>query len=96
MAMAAWAGHLHVVQGLRARDYRWGTDICMQAARSGNLELLEWCLLNGCPWSRPKIVVDAARNDNFDGVVQLTWCSGASKLEEGNYLWMASGYPWWL
>ena len=46
MATAAWAGHMHVVQGLRARDYRWDTDICMQAARSGNLKLLEWCLLN--------------------------------------------------
>ena len=67
MATAAWAGHLHVVQGLRTRDYRWGTDICMQAARSGNLELLKWCLLIGCPWSWPK----AARNDDFGGVVQL-------------------------
>ena len=76
VATAAWAGHLHVVQGLRARDYRWGTDICIQAARSRNLELLEWCLLNGCLWSWPK-VVDAARNDDFGGVVQLDvvqWC----------------------
>ena len=95
MATAAWAGHLHVVQGLRARDYRWGTDICMQAARSGNLQLLEWRLLNGCPWSCPK-VVDVARNDDFGGVMQLDVVQCASKLEEGKYLWMASGYPWWL
>ena len=91
MATAAWAGHLHVVRGLRARDYRWGTDICMQAARCGNLELLEWCLLNGCPWSWPK-VVDAARNDDFGGVVQLDvvqWCievGGGEVLVDGEWV----------
>ena len=91
MATAAWAGHLHVVQGLRARDYRWGMDICMQAARSGNLELLEWCLLNGCPWSWPK-VVDAARNDDFGSEVQLDvvqWCievGGGEVLVDGEWV----------
>ena len=91
MATAARAGHLHVVRGLRARDYRWGMDICMQAARSGNLELLEWCLLNGCPWSWPK-VVDAARNDDFGGVVQLDvvqWCievGGGEILVDGEWV----------
>ena len=50
VATAAWAGHLHVVQGLRARDYRWGTDICMQAARNDDiggvvqLDVVQWCI----------------------------------------------------
>ena len=58
----------------------------MQAARSGNLELLEWCLLNGCPWSWPK-VVDAARNDDFGGVVQLCIeVGGGEVLVDGEWV----------
>ena len=90
MATAARVGHLHVVQGLRARDYRWGMDICMQAARRGNLD----CSSGVCcarPWSWPK-VVDAARNDDFGGVVQLDvvqWCievGGGEILVDGEWV----------
>ncbi|CAM9621209.1 unnamed protein product [Pylaiella littoralis] len=90
MGAAAHGGHLHVVQGLRARGYRWSTGICKQAAGDGHLVLLKWCLLNGCPWSWSE-VVDAARGGDFaDGSLDvLEWCNkvgGGEVLVDGEWL----------
>ncbi|CAM9731491.1 unnamed protein product, partial [Pylaiella littoralis] len=72
MATAAREGHLHLVEGLRARGYPCTMDTCRLATWGGHLELLKWCLFHGCPWSWPK-VVDAAHASGFVAVVK--WCN---------------------
>lgn len=75
MESAAREGHLGVVKGLRERGYRWTPEICAEAAQSGDLELVKWCLLNGCPWSWPKVVKVGQLRGGFQQKWDIyDWC----------------------
>jgi len=66
---AAKKGNLLLLQELRRDGHPWNTELCQAAAWAGHKEVLEWALLNGCPWSW-SVVVDAARLGDREDVVQ--------------------------
>lgn len=77
--------------GLRERGYRWTTEICDLAALSGQVELLKWCLLNGCPWSWPKVAEAGLSYCVFDktGWDVRDWCievGGGEVLVDGAWV----------
>lgn len=95
MGSAAMRGHLHVVRGLRERGYPWTTEICVLAARSGNVEMLKWCYLNGCPWSWPQVVEAGFSSCVIDkvGWAVRNWCIEVSEgeiLVEGEWVPMVA------
>ena len=46
---AARAGHLEVLQWLRAQGCPWDTWTCRTARCQGHVDVLEWCRANGAP-----------------------------------------------
>jgi hypothetical protein len=47
---AAWRGCMDMLQYLRSHDYRWNRDTCFAASSNGHLQILKWCVENGCDW----------------------------------------------
>lgn len=47
-ATAASRNQLYVIKWLRTRQVTWDDSTAFQAAKHGHLELLEWCIDNGC------------------------------------------------
>ena len=50
-ALAARAGDLALLQALREAGHPWNTEVQRCGAWAGHLELLQWALAHGCPWS---------------------------------------------
>ena len=48
--MAAFGGHLEVLQWARAHDCPWSEATCWWAAEHDRLEILKWALANGAPF----------------------------------------------
>jgi len=48
--MAAYHGHLKVLQWLHANGCEWDSVTCSAAAGSGHLDILKWAREQGCPW----------------------------------------------
>jgi hypothetical protein len=46
---AAEGGNLVVLQYLRELGYPWSRDLCLTAVVNGNLKVLKWAFLDGCP-----------------------------------------------
>jgi len=41
--------HLGVLEWLHDIAWTWNVDVCVYAARRGNMEMLKWLLGKGCP-----------------------------------------------
>ena len=65
IAMAAWHGHLEVVQYLRMLDISWDELTCAHAAFNGHLELLIWARAKKCPWNEGTCA-SAAQNGHLE------------------------------
>merc|ERR1719262_62002 len=48
--VAAFNGHLAVLQWARAHGCTWDGTTCAYAAMNGHLEVLKWARAQGCPW----------------------------------------------
>ncbi len=46
---AACVGNLEKLQALREDGWLWDDGTCLEAARGGHLEVLQWARANGCP-----------------------------------------------
>ncbi|CAM9416670.1 unnamed protein product [Phaeothamnion confervicola] len=107
-------GHVHVPKGGRRRTSRraevgartgrsMGREDVRQAKR-GNLEMLQWCRANGCPWSEETCSKAASRGhlqvlqwcrDNgcpWDGMT-CSWAAWRGHLEVLQWA-RANGCPW--
>jgi hypothetical protein len=49
-AVAAYGGHMTILQWLRSNDFPWDEGTPAGAASSGSLEMLQWLRSEGCPW----------------------------------------------
>jgi len=76
-ALAAKAGDLALLQERRRDGHPWNEEVCRAAAWTGQLHVLEWALLNGCPWSWTDLI-EAATKGNRDSVLQ--WASDFGRL----------------
>lgn len=47
-AAAAEGGQLEMLKYLRAKEYPWNEYVCVNAARNGHLNVLDWAMMNGC------------------------------------------------
>ena len=47
--MAAYNGHLAVLQWARAQGCPWDENTCSSAGENGLLAILEWAQVQGCP-----------------------------------------------
>ena len=66
--MAAWGGHLEVLQWLRGEGCPWNWRTCSRAVENGNVEVLRWARENGCPWrayTRDKAAEKLGYTDNL-------------------------------
>jgi hypothetical protein len=68
---AASAGHLHVLQWLRANECPWDTQTCEHAAEGGHLHILQWARANGCLCDENTCTCAAAEGD----LPMLQWAS---------------------
>ena len=50
-AAAAEHGHLHVIEYLHSKGYKWDAETTKMAASGGHFELLVWVRERGCPWT---------------------------------------------
>jgi hypothetical protein len=55
--LAAWGGHLEVLQWLREGVCPWDTDTCLYTAANGHVEVLQWAREHGCPWEKHRCAV---------------------------------------
>jgi len=76
--MAATQGNLQMVQWARQHKKwmqnhvcMWDADTVAEAARNAHYDVLEWCLLNGCPWDfRIKIYPQMYNHPNLLPLVE--------------------------
>jgi hypothetical protein len=73
-----------VLQVARAQGLKWSSELCVEAVRSNNLELLQWLYDAGCLWPERLLVLTAAKHA---GVPLLHWLVSFTEPE----LW--SGRP---
>ena len=52
IAVAAGLGHMHVVKWLHERDVKLTSAACVNAARAGELEMLQMLREYNCPWNK--------------------------------------------
>jgi hypothetical protein len=58
---AAYHGHLHILQWLIAKGFRWSMRDAYAAAEQGHLEVLKWALANGAPYAHHQLLVAAQK-----------------------------------
>src|SRR5579872_2555300 len=63
--MAAKLGYLSLIQWLWNLEYKFRPSTCAAAAQGGNLKVLEWLNINGCPWDYTTSEM-AAKYGHFD------------------------------
>jgi hypothetical protein len=73
-----------VLQVARAQGLKWSSELCVEAVRSNNLELLQWLYDEGCLWPERLLVLTAAKHA---GTPLLHWLVSFTEPE----LW--SGRP---
>lgn len=61
-------GLLSILEKYKKYACRWTGVICKASARSGNLELLEWCKSDGFFWCEETVCRDAILSGNLDAV----------------------------
>lgn len=65
---AAYGGHLHCLQYLRANGCPWDTDTCCTAVTGGHLHILKFLKEQGCPWSPRALIL--ARGGGNEEIIQ--------------------------
>jgi hypothetical protein len=83
---AAEGGNLLVLQYLRELGYPWSRDLCLTAVVNGNLKVLKWAFLNGCPWNDSKMFPAAAssKRPSVD-LYQFLFDQGCPLVEEESF-----------
>ena len=72
--MAAWGGHLEVLQWLRGEGCPWSHLTCSRAVENGNVEVLRWARENGCPWrayTRDRAAAELGYTDDLGNVLSI-------------------------
>lgn len=69
---AALLGYWKVIQWGRKHNWVWSDSTSSEAARGGHLHMLNWLILNGCPYHRVGCCVHAARNGHLS-IVKTMW-----------------------
>jgi len=64
--VAAFHGHLAVLQWARAHGCPWDEKTCAYAARNGHLAVLQWARAHGCPWDEGTCAMAAQKKRRFD------------------------------
>ena len=71
--MAAWGGHLEVLQWLRGEGCPWDMETCYEAVDKGHVEVLRWARENGCPWNagtRYRAAAELGYTDDLGNLVE--------------------------
>jgi hypothetical protein len=86
MNAAAYAGHTHICEYLRAEQCAWGDDACKQAALGSQLDTLRWLHKQGYPLDIQKVRMAAARTlrPGTSVLKYLTELGTSSKLSTAN------------
>ena len=108
-ALAALAGHLHIIQWAREDGCEWDLSTSLAAAEGGHLHVLQWLRENSCPWYS-KLFQEAAgcghlhilqwlresEQDNFYSSGDFESCSAAARGGHLHVLqWLRdNGYDW--
>jgi hypothetical protein len=86
---AASAGHLEVLQWLRANGCHWDEETCSRAAEGGHLEVLQWLRANGCPWDEAACM--QAAEGGRSAIYEWSRDNGPPWDEETRTLCLAAG-----
>lgn len=76
-AIAAKCNNIKILKLLRQYNFQWTAETTTNAASRGYLEILEWCINNGCPFN-DKILETAAKRGHLNIV---KWIIKEMKLE---------------
>jgi hypothetical protein len=64
---------IEVLTLARVHGAAWHKDICNDAAYYGDLELLKWLHMSGCPWDAPLVANNALRGKRRQYELILSW-----------------------
>ena len=86
--MAAWGGHLEVLQWLRGEGCPWSHLTCSRAVENGNVEVLRWARENGCPWrayTRDRAAAELGYTDDLGNVLSIASVVGGIATSSEEY-----------
>ena len=69
LTIAMTNGHVNIIKWMR-QVTPFNEDICVAAALSGNLRILQWCRKQGCPWNEKTCHAAAMKGH----LKLLKWC----------------------